>query len=96
VETALNRHPAIIEAAAVSVEVKPGVEVIAAFYVADKALSDGILAAYCAENLARYKCPRLFVPLASLPKGANNKLRRGELRRQYQQIQQKEVGHDPA
>ncbi|MCB1367355.1 MAG: acyl--CoA ligase [Rhodobacteraceae bacterium] len=80
VETALNQHPDIRESAAVAVEIKPGVFVIAAFYQSGLDLSEAALAVFCAERLARYKCPRLFVRLDELPKGANNKLKRGELR----------------
>ena len=37
---------------------------------------DAISAAYASERLARYKCPRLFVRVDALPRGANNKLLR--------------------
>lgn len=83
VETVLNAHPDIHESAAVSVEIKPDTFVIAAFYQSDSDLDETVLATYCAARLARYKCPRLFRRLASLPKGANNKLRRGDLRRDF-------------
>jgi acyl-coenzyme A synthetase/AMP-(fatty) acid ligase len=83
VETALNAHPDIIESAAAMVEIKPDTFVIAAFYHSDIDLAETELADWCAERLAHYKCPRLFVALQSLPKGANNKIRRGELRAAY-------------
>lgn len=84
VEAVLNAHPDIHEAAAAVVEIKPDVFVIAAFYTSDIDLAESALAAYAAERLARYKCPRLFRRLAELPKGANNKLRRGELRQRLE------------
>jgi acyl-coenzyme A synthetase/AMP-(fatty) acid ligase len=80
VEAALIAHPAISEAAATTVEVKAGAEVIAGFYAADTPQDEAELAAWCAERLARYKCPRLFVRLDALPKGANGKIRRKALR----------------
>ncbi len=81
VETVLNAHDHIHESAAVSVEIKPDTFVIAAFYQSDLDLSDKELSVYCASRLARYKCPRLFWQMDTLPKGANGKLRRGELRK---------------
>jgi len=80
VESVLNAHPDIIEAAAVAVLLKADTYVIAAFYQSDIDLAEADLAAYCATRLARYKCPRLFIRVTQLPKGANNKLKRGDLR----------------
>jgi acyl-coenzyme A synthetase/AMP-(fatty) acid ligase len=86
VESALNAHPHVIECAAAMVEVKPDTFVIAAFYHSDIDLLETELADWCAERLAHYKCPRLFIAQTSLPKGANNKLRRGELRAAYKGV----------
>ncbi|MCP5074681.1 MAG: acyl--CoA ligase [Rhodobacteraceae bacterium] len=80
IETTLLTHPAIKEAAAVEYQVKAETKVIAAFYVSDDHISEQTLATHCAQNLARYKCPRIFTRLDALPKGANNKLARRELR----------------
>ncbi|PWE33163.1 benzoate--CoA ligase [Maritimibacter sp. 55A14] len=83
VETALAEHPEIREAAATSVPVKAGAEVIAAFYTADHDIAEEALAGWCAGRLARYKCPRIFLRVAALPRGANGKLRRGALRKTW-------------
>jgi len=83
VETTLNTYPGILESAAVSVEIKPDTFVIAAHYHSDIDLDHRKLAAFCAERLARYKCPRLFVRVRALPKGANNKLQRAALRQAF-------------
>ena len=83
VETALTAHPAIAEAAAAEVAVKPGTTVIAAFYVADTPADTAELEAWCAARLARYKTPRLFIRVDSLPRGANGKLVRRALRDGY-------------
>lgn len=79
VERAMNAHPAIEESAAVEVEVRPGVSVIALFYAGTETPAED-LAAYAETQLARYKQPRLFIPLPAIPKGANNKLARKALR----------------
>ena len=79
VERAMNAHPAIEESAAVEVEVRPGVSVIALFYAGQETPAEE-LATFAESRLARYKQPRLFVPLPAIPKGANNKLARKALR----------------
>ncbi|MCV2881080.1 class I adenylate-forming enzyme family protein [Actibacterium sp. XHP0104] len=76
VERALAEHPAVTEAAATEVEIKPGVTVIAAFYTG----TETDLTAFAAERLARYKQPRLYVHMEALPKGGNGKLNRRALR----------------
>lgn len=90
VESALITHPAIDEAAATEVTVKAGTSVIAAFYVAPAPLDPENLAQFAAQRLARYKCPRLFVHMNTLPRGGNGKLLRKALRDDYQ------AHHDPA
>ena len=72
--------PGVREVAAVEVEVRPGVTVIAAFYVSDADLPDDALADHAAARLARYKQPRLFRRVEALPRGANNKIARRVLR----------------
>ncbi len=86
VETALTAHPQITESAAAMVEIKPDVFVIAAFYHSVVELPDKVLADWCGDRLARYKCPRVFVAMDELPKGVNNKLRRGDLRAQFKRL----------
>ncbi|MCP5088434.1 MAG: acyl--CoA ligase [Rhodobacteraceae bacterium] len=80
VENVLQAHPNILEAAAVEYQAKSETSIIAAFYVSEDNISERSLAAHCAKNLARYKCPRIFTRLDALPKGANNKLLRANLR----------------
>lgn len=84
VESAMVLHPEVLEAAAVEISVSETARVIACFYVAEpgRAPDDAALAAHAAETLAHYKCPRLFVRVDTLPKGANNKLLRRALRAQ--------------
>ncbi len=82
VEAALNTHPGILEAAVAEVEIRPGVTIIAAFYVprGAEAVAEADLAAHCSGRLARYKCPRSFTAVETLPRGANGKLLRRSLR----------------
>ena len=84
VEDALTAHPLIHEAAAAEVKIKQDVCVIAAFYTSADVIDDSELAAFCAENLAGYKRPRLFIRVETLPRGANNKLLRRVLRQDWE------------
>ncbi|SFD80644.1 class I adenylate-forming enzyme family protein [Roseivivax sediminis] len=79
VEDILLTHPGIDEAGVTDMEVKPGVRVIAAFWTGPEALNDADLDAWIATRLARYKCPRLWQRLDSLPRSANGKLLRRRL-----------------
>lgn len=80
VETTLTAHPGISECAVTELEVKPGTFVIACFYIAAKAIDPDSLFAFSAARLARYKQPRMFLPVAALPRGSNGKLIRRALR----------------
>ena len=84
VEDALTAHPAITDAAACELKVKADTTVIGLFYVAHEDVAEAELAAFAAERLARYKCPRLFLHRESLPRGANNKLLRRVLREEWE------------
>ncbi len=86
VEAAMSRHPDIHEAAAVEVAVKADASVIACFYVPEGGASPSrdALSAHAHQSLAHYKCPRLFIALDSLPRGANNKLLRRALRDRFE------------
>jgi len=86
VESAMATHPAIHEAAAVEVPVKADASVIACFYVCEPGASvdDDALGRHAHAHLAHYKCPRLFIALPTLPRGANNKLLRRSLRARYE------------
>jgi len=84
VETAMLSHPGLEEAAAAEIRIRPDATVIALFYTGAAELPDAALAAHAAGRLARYKCPRLFVHLASLARGANGKLLRRRLAEDYE------------
>jgi len=86
VENALLSHPALSGCAVTDIEVKPETRVIMAFYTAPAPLPEAELQAHAAARLARYKCPRAFHHVASLPMGANNKIMRRALIPVYEDI----------
>lgn len=82
VEAALAEHPSIAEVACAEVQVRADVSVIGAFIVTkDGAPRDPeAIKRFAAERLAAYKCPREVVFVEALPRTANGKLRRGDLK----------------
>ena len=80
VEAVLARHPGIEAVAVTDVEIKADTRIIAAFYTGPAALDDAELAAFAAERMARYKQPRLFRHMDTLPTNPNGKLSRRALR----------------
>ncbi|MDE3079243.1 MAG: acyl--CoA ligase [Paracoccaceae bacterium] len=79
VETAMAAHPAITDCVAVELRVKADASIIALAYTGDD-VSEAELEAFAATRLARYKQPRLWRRVDSLPRGANGKLSRRALR----------------
>ncbi|MEM6576900.1 MAG: class I adenylate-forming enzyme family protein [Pseudomonadota bacterium] len=86
VETVLNDHPDIVQTAVTDIEVKQDTRVIMAFYTAPAPLSEPDLADFVSERLARYKQPRGFVHVKSLPTSANGKLLRRALQPIYEDL----------
>jgi acyl-coenzyme A synthetase/AMP-(fatty) acid ligase len=84
VESAMADVPGLSEVAVTEVTVRPGVSVIACFYVADAMIAEDVLAHHAAKRLARYKQPRLFVWVPALPRNANQKVLRSKLRRTWE------------
>ncbi|WP_136443487.1 class I adenylate-forming enzyme family protein [Pacificoceanicola onchidii] len=79
VEAALSGLPGVQEIAVTDVEVKPGVRVIAAFYTGETELDDALLQTAAEDRLARYKQPRAYIHVDSLPRNPNGKLQRKAL-----------------
>ena len=80
VEAGLAHLPDINQIAVTDVEITSETRIIAAFYTADEALDEDHLKALAAEKLARYKTPRAFIRLPSMPRNANGKILRAELK----------------
>ncbi|MBF9059005.1 AMP-binding protein [Rhodobacterales bacterium HKCCSP123] len=79
VEAAFHGAPGLVECAAAAVEVKPDTHVIALAHAGE--VRAETLAALAETHLARYKQPRLYIPLPALPRSANGKLDRRALAR---------------
>jgi len=85
VEAALSTHSGIAQIGVTDVEVKRDARIIVAFYTGSAEVDEAELRAFASERLARYKQPRAYVYLETLPTGANGKLLRRALRDQFTQ-----------
>lgn len=83
VEQAVVSHPAVLETAVVGVPHPRWGETPCAFVVLlpHAELREEELVAHCRERLAHYKCPTSMVAVDELPKTANGKIAKAELRR---------------
>lgn len=79
VEAAFQGAPGVDDCAAAAVTVKADTQVIALAYAGDACPK--ALGALAKSRLARYKQPRLYLPLTALPRSANGKLDRRALAR---------------
>jgi excisionase family DNA binding protein len=81
VETALNRHPLVVEAAVVSEPDAHGHQELHAFVVPRKGvvLNDAQLSAHCRRHVEGYKVPSRFYFCSSLPKSPIGKVLRQAL-----------------
>lgn len=85
VENALYEHPAVLEAAVVSVPDERWGEAIKAVVVLKpgQTLTAEGLMAHCQERLARFKCPRSVDFIAALPRTGSGKIAKKEIRDRY-------------
>lgn len=80
VEQILHAHPKVLEVAVVGVPDEKWGEVGKAFVVAqDDSVSADELLNHCGKNLAKFKIPKHFVFLKSLPKGDSGKILKRKL-----------------
>jgi long-chain acyl-CoA synthetase len=81
VEDWVNRHPKVLESAAISVDNERTGEAIRLFVVPrDKSLTAKEVISYCKTGLTNYKVPRDIVFVDDLPKSTIGKILRRELR----------------
>jgi fatty-acyl-CoA synthase len=85
IEQVLNAHPDVVEAAVIGVPDDKYVEVGAAVVVAQEGhdLDAEGLRDYLLERLAKFKVPRYFTVVDALPRNANGKVQKAELRQEY-------------
>jgi len=79
VEAAVQQHPGVREVAVVGVPDARTGEAVKAFVVADDDVSDADLRAHAATRLARFKQPREYVLVASLPHSRSGQVARGRV-----------------
>lgn len=80
IEQILRAHPKVVEAAVIGVPDEKWGEVGKAFVVAeDSTLTSEELLHHCLQNLAKFKIPKHFVFLPSLPKGDSGKILKRKL-----------------
>ena len=84
VESVIAECKGVQDVAVVGFTKLPEGEDIAAFVVSSSNVTEGELAAYCRTRLTPAKRPRKFVFVRELPRNANGKLIRNELRRQLE------------
>ncbi len=82
VEAVLAQHPDVAEVACTEINVRDDVSVIGAFVVLNDGAQPNInaLQALASEHLAAYKRPREYHFIAALPRTANGKVRRTQLK----------------
>src|SRR5690606_5759428 len=80
VEEALLRHPRVAEASVIGVPHAEWGEMVVAYVVVHAPVSEAELDAHCLENIARFKRPRAYRFVDSLPKNHYGKVVKTELR----------------
>lgn len=83
VEEALLRHPSVQEVSVIGTHDPEWGESVTAIVVRQGAVETGDLDAVCLANVARFKRPKHYIFVESLPKNPTGKVLKGELRRLY-------------
>lgn len=84
IEEVLYTHPAIVECAVIGEPHEVLGEEIVAYVVVKQEVTEEELSAFCLENLAKFKAPRIFRYLESLPKNATGKTLKEPLKQMTQ------------
>ncbi len=83
IEQQLDQIPGVVETAVVGLPHGDYGEAVTAFVVADPDVTDDVMGAAIADNLARFKQPRRYVYLDQLPRNTMGKIQKAELRRVF-------------
>ena len=85
VERAILAHPSVLEAAVIGIPDEKWGEVPKAMIVLKpgERLTENDLIQYCQKHLSRFKIPKSFDFVGSLPKSGTSKILKRELREQY-------------
>ena len=84
IEEVLYTHPAIVECAVIGEPHEVLGEEIVAYVVVKQEVTEEELSAFCLENLAKFKAPRIFRYLDALPKNATGKTLKEPLKQMTQ------------
>ncbi|MFI5832167.1 AMP-binding protein [Micromonospora sp. NPDC051300] len=87
VELVLQTHPGVAESAVLGVPHPRTGETVRAYVVRAAEVSAAELLAYCARNLARFKCPTAVEFVDALPYSAIGKVRKTEIRTEVSDVQ---------
>jgi fatty-acyl-CoA synthase len=79
VEAVLHDHPAVVEAAVVGVPDERWGEVCVAYVVTREAVGEADLRDHCAERLAKFKVPKAFHDVDTLPRNSLGKVMKSKL-----------------
>lgn len=82
VEAAFAAFPGLSDCAAIEMEVRKDVRVVGLYFCAPSPIAEADLQAWGAERLARYKQPRIYCQIDTMPRSTNGKLMRKALPRQ--------------
>ena len=85
VEAVIAQHESVRDVVVVGFTKLPQGQEIAAFVVSSGNLTEAALDVHCCKRLAPDKRPRKFVFVPDLPRNANGKVLRAELRRQLEE-----------
>jgi len=93
VEEVLSSHPAVMESSVIGVPDDRWGESVKAFVVLRKDLTctESEIVSFCQDKLARYKQPRSFLFVESLPKNTSGKVLKEELRRPFWKDRERKV-----
>jgi acyl-CoA synthetase (AMP-forming)/AMP-acid ligase II len=86
VEAVIAQHESVRDVVVVGFTKLPQGQEIAAFVVSSSDLTEAALDVHCCKRLAPDKRPRKFVFVPDLPRNANGKVLRAELRKQLEDV----------